>query len=181
MEQNQQLLEQIQQKFLLKQMPAKEYSPLVLAYIGDGIYDMIVRTIFVSYGNTQVDKLNKQASNVCRASSQAAIAFAIAPLLTEEETSAYRRGRNARSFTKAKNATMSDYRHATGLEALCGYLYLNGEMERFRPDRGRDRHHGPLQKPRHAQRGRDRRRRHQDRIRPAGVRQHGHVFGDDRL
>ena len=63
MEQNQQLLEQIQQKFLLKQMPAKEYSPLVLAYIGDGIYDMIVRTIFVSYGNTQVDKLNKQASN----------------------------------------------------------------------------------------------------------------------
>ena len=57
MEQNQQLLEQIQQKFLLKQMPAKEYSPLVLAYIGDGIYDMIVRTIFVSYGNTQVDKL----------------------------------------------------------------------------------------------------------------------------
>ena len=62
MEQNQQLLEQIQQKFLLKQMPAKEYSPLVLAYIGDGIYDMIVRTIFVSYGNTQVDKLNKQAS-----------------------------------------------------------------------------------------------------------------------
>ena len=121
MEQNQQLLEQIQQKFLLKQMPAKEYSPLVLAYIGDGIYDMIVRTIFVSYGNTQVDKLNKQA----------AIAFAIAPLLTEEETSAYRRGRNARSFTKAKNATMSDYRHATGLEALCGYLYLNGEMERL--------------------------------------------------
>ena len=118
MEQNQQLLEQIQQKFLLKQMPAKEYSPLVLAYIGDGIYDMIVRTIFVSYGNTQVDKLNKQASNVCRASSQAAIAFAIAPLLTEEETSAYRRGRNARSFTKAKNATMSDYRHATGLEAM---------------------------------------------------------------
>ena len=131
MEQNQQLLEQIQQKFLLKQMPAKEYSPLVLAYIGDGIYDMIVRTIFVSYGNTQVDKLNKQASNVCRASSQAAIAFAIAPLLTEEETSAYRRGRNARSFTKAKNATMSDYRHATGLEALCGYLYLYGEMERL--------------------------------------------------
>ena len=92
---------------------------------------MIVRTIFVSYGNTQVDKLNKQAINVCRASSQAAIAFAIAPLLTEEETSAYRRGRNARSFTKAKNATMSDYRHATGLEALCGYLYLNGEMERL--------------------------------------------------
>ena len=61
----------------------------------------------------------------------APIAFAIAPLLTEEETSAYRRGRNARSFTKAKNATMSDYRHATGLEALCGYLYLNGEMERL--------------------------------------------------
>ncbi len=131
MEQNQKLLDQICQKFSLKQMPAHEYSPLVLAYIGDGIYDMVVRTIFVSRGNTQVDKLNKQASGVCRASSQAAIAFAIAPLLTEAETSAYRRGRNARSFTKAKNATMSDYRHATGLEALCGYLYLNGETERL--------------------------------------------------
>ncbi len=131
MEQNQELLDQIRQKFVLKQMPAHEYSPLVLAYIGDGIYDMVVRTIFVSRGNTQVDKLNKQASGVCRASSQAAIAFAIAPLLTEEEASAYRRGRNARSFTKAKNATMSDYRHATGLEALCGYLYLNGETNRL--------------------------------------------------
>ena len=130
MEQNQQLLEQIQQKFLLKQMPAKEYSPLVLAYIGDGIYDMIVRTIFVSYGNTQVDKLNKQASNVCRASSQAAIAFAIAPLLTEEETSAYRRGRNAKSYTMAKNATMADYRKATGLEAVIGYLYLTDQFAR---------------------------------------------------
>ena len=130
MEQNQQLLEQIQQKFLLKQMPAKEYSPLVLAYIGDGIYDMIVRTIFVSYGNTQVDKLNKQASNVCRASSQAAIAFSIAPLLTEEETSAYRRGRNAKSYTMAKNATMADYRKATGLEAVIGYLYLTDQFAR---------------------------------------------------
>ncbi len=131
MEQNQELLDQIRQKFALKQMPAHEYSPLVLAYIGDGIYDMVVRTIFVSRGNTQVDKLNKQASGVCRASSQAAIAFAIAPLLTEAEASTYRRGRNARSFTKAKNATMSDYRHATGLEALCGYLYLNGETDRL--------------------------------------------------
>ena len=133
MEQNQQLLEQIQQEIFIfiKADACKGKFTLVLAYIGDGIYDMIVRTIFVSYGNTQVDKLNKQASNVCRASSQAAIAFSIAPLLTEEETSAYRRGRNARSFTKAKNATMSDYRHATGLEALCGYLYLNGEMERL--------------------------------------------------
>ena len=131
MEQNQQLLEQIQQKFLLKQMPAKEYSPLVLAYIGDGIYDMIVRTIFVSHGNTQVDKLNKQASSVCRASSQAAIAFAIAPLLTEEEQAVYKRGRNAKSFTMAKNATMSDYRKATGFEALMGYLYLQDEFERL--------------------------------------------------
>lgn len=131
MEQKEELLEQIQNTFSLKQMSANEYSPLVLAYIGDGIYDMIVRTIFVSRGNTQVDKLNKQASSICRASAQAAIAFAIAPLLTPEEASVYRRGRNTRSFTKAKNATMSDYRHATGLEALCGYLYLNGETKRL--------------------------------------------------
>lgn len=131
MEQKEELLEQIQNTFSLKKMSTIEYSPLVLAYIGDGIYDMVVRTIFVSRGNTQVDKLNKQASSICRASAQAAIAFAIAPLLTPEEASVYRRGRNTRSFTKAKNATMSDYRHATGLEALCGYLYINGETKRL--------------------------------------------------
>ena len=119
-------------EIFIKQMPAKEYSPLVLAYIGDGIYDMIVRTIFVSYGNTQVDKLNKLGKQCLPCLfTQAAIAFAIAPLLTEERHLLTTRRSCHKIFTKAKNATMSDYRHATGLEALCGYLYLNGEMERL--------------------------------------------------
>lgn len=131
MEQDKELLWQIRKTFSLNELPANEYSPLVLAYIGDGIFDLVIRTILVSQGNMQVDKLNRQASAICRASAQATMAFAIAPLLTEQETSVYRRGRNARSFTKAKNATMADYRHATGLEALCGYLYLNGETERL--------------------------------------------------
>ena len=131
MEQNQQLLYQISERFSLKEIGAQEYSPLVLAYVGDGIFEIIIRTIIVTQGNMQVDKLNKRASQICKASAQAAMAFAIAPLLTEEENAVYRRGRNAKSFTKAKNATMSDYRHATGLEALCGYLYLKGQTDRL--------------------------------------------------
>ena len=131
MEEKNELLTQIRQRFSLGGAPAQEYSPLVLAYIGDGIFDLVIRTILVSRGNMQVDKLNRKASQICRASAQAAMAFAIAPLLSPEEAAVYRRGRNARSFTKAKNASMSDYRHATGLEALCGFLYLNQNTGRL--------------------------------------------------
>lgn len=125
------MLGQIRQEFGLGQINSQEYSPLVLAYLGDCIYETVVRTVLVSRGNRPVDRLNRQASNVSRAAAQAALAKAIQERLTEEEKAIYRRGRNAKSFTKAKNATMTDYRHATGLEALCGYLYLQDKPARL--------------------------------------------------
>lgn len=124
-------LSQIQEIFSLNEENPAEYSPLVLAYIGDGVYDLIVRSLLISQGNMPVDKLNRKASLMCRASAQAALLQAIAELLTEEESAIARRGRNAKSYTKAKNATMSEYRHATGMEALCGYLYLKKQYERL--------------------------------------------------
>ncbi|MBQ8639737.1 MAG: ribonuclease III [Lachnospiraceae bacterium] len=123
--------EAVNRVFELKPEEAGMYSPLVLAYLGDAVYELMIRTILVSKGNIQVNKLNSQATKFVKASAQAAIAHAIAEELTQEEASIYRRGRNAKSYTVAKHATMSDYRHATGLEALCGFLYLKGESERL--------------------------------------------------
>jgi ribonuclease-3 family protein len=111
---------------------AGSYSPLTLAYIGDGIYEIIIRTIVVTKdGNEQVNKLHKKSSSLVKAQTQAEIIHSIMDELTEEEERIYKRGRNAKSFTSAKNATISDYRTATGFEALCGYLYMKGDTDRL--------------------------------------------------
>ncbi len=107
------------------------YSPLTLAYMGDAAYELVIRTMLVDRGNRQPSKLHRLSSGLVKAGTQAAMAEAIAPLLTEEEMQVYRRGRNAKSATIAKNATVSDYRRATGFEALMGYLYLRGEQRRM--------------------------------------------------
>ncbi|WP_099468577.1 Mini-ribonuclease 3 [Konateibacter massiliensis] len=117
--------------FDLPEVDMRTYSPLVLAYIGDGIYDVIIRTIVVAHGNSQPNKLHKKTSRLVKASAQSAMIEAIKEDLTEEEMKVYKRGRNAKSPTMAKNASMADYRRATGFEALMGYLYLQGEMERM--------------------------------------------------
>ena len=109
----------------------REYSPLVLAYMGDAIYELIIRTVLVKKGNMQVQKLHKKASALVKAEAQANLIERILPLLTEEEVKIYKRGRNAKSCTKAKNATMIDYRKATGMEALAGYLYLKKDTQRL--------------------------------------------------
>ena len=109
----------------------RTYSPLTLAYLGDAVYELVVRTALVEKANCPVNKLNRRASSLVKASAQSAMAGVIEPLLTEEEASIYRRGRNAHSPTMAKNATMADYRRATGVEALVGYLYLKGDMDRI--------------------------------------------------
>ena len=109
----------------------RTYSPLTLAYLGDAVYELVIRTALVEKANCPVNKLNRRASSLVKASAQSAMAGAIEPLLTEEEASIYRRGRNAHSPTMAKNATMADYRRATGVEALVGYLYLKGDMDRI--------------------------------------------------
>lgn len=107
------------------------YAPLTLAYIGDSVFDLLVKTYFVEQEDMQVQKYHKLASNVVKAHAQAEMIHALEPELTGKEMDVYKRGRNAKSYTKAKNATTIDYRTATGLEALVGYLYLKGEYGRL--------------------------------------------------
>ena len=121
----------LKEKFSLPQVDIQTYSPLTLAYIGDAAYELVVRTFLVDQGNSRPDKLHRKASSMVKASAQAAMAEALKDSFTEEELSVYRRGRNAKSPTMAKNASMSDYRKATGFEALMGYLYLKGEQKRL--------------------------------------------------
>ena len=109
----------------------RTYSPLTLAFIGDSIYDLIIRTMVVENGNAPVNKLHKRSSKLVQASAQAELFHAIQEHLTEEELNIYKRGRNAKSFTSAKNAGIVEYRTATGLEALMGFLYLTDQMERL--------------------------------------------------
>lgn len=125
------LHKQICESFSLKEQAAGQYSPLTLAYIGDAVYEVIVRTVLVERGNAPVNTLHKHASKLVKAQAQADAYHRIKEQLTEEEMSVFRRGRNAKSYTSAKNATIGDYRVATGFEALFGYWYLTGQTERM--------------------------------------------------
>ena len=107
------------------------YSPLALAYIGDAVYDLIMRSYVFGQGPAHTDRMHREASGMVRAHAQARVLKALKPHLTDEEKDIARRGRNAKSSTMAKNATPADYRRATGLEALCGYLYLTGRISRL--------------------------------------------------
>ena len=109
----------------------KLYSPLTLAYLGDAVYEMVIRTICVKRTNMQTQKLHRKVTGYVSAKAQAKMMDALAGELTEEEESIYRRGRNSKPYTKAKNASMEEYLKATGFEALVGYLYLQKEYERM--------------------------------------------------
>ena len=111
---------------------ANSYSPLALAYIGDGVYEIFIRTYVINRGNMPVNKMHKSSRELVRASSQAKIYFLIEEMLTEEEEAVLRRGRNAKSVSIPKNGNVNEYRHATGLEALIGYLYIEGKIERIK-------------------------------------------------
>ena len=124
-------LSYIKELFQLEDTDIRTYSPLTLAYIGDAIYELVIRTILVEKGNTQVNKLNQRANRLVKASALSEMIEKLKPHLTEEEMAVFKRGRNAKSYTMAKNATMSDYRRATGFEALMGYLYLTEQWERM--------------------------------------------------
>lgn len=124
-------LKELKELFDLKDQDIRSYSPLTLAYIGDGVYELIIRTILVKKGNCPVNRLHKKASSLVKAAAQSNIMEVIEEKLTPEELSVYRRGRNAHSPTMAKHATMADYRRATGFEALMGYLYLKEEYSRM--------------------------------------------------
>ncbi|MDY4692816.1 MAG: ribonuclease III domain-containing protein [Blautia sp.] len=121
----------LKEQFHLEDKDMRSYSPLTLAYIGDGVYELVIRTILVKKGNCSVNQLHKKASSLVKASAQSSMMEIIEPLLTEEEHSVYKRGRNAHSPTMAKHATMADYRRATGFEALMGYLYLKEDFDRI--------------------------------------------------
>ena len=121
----------LRERFGLPQTDLRQYSPLTLAFIGDDVYDLLVRTILVERGNAPVNRLNRHATKLVSAVAQSRMMETIEPLLTPEEESVYKRGRNAKSATASKNAPLADYRTATGLEALCGYLYLAGRYERL--------------------------------------------------
>ena len=120
----------IKEQFQIQDVDVRTYSPLALAYIGDGIFDLVIRTVIVGKGNTKASQLHYQTSHIVKAQSQALMIEALEGDLTEEEADIYRRGRNAKSPTMAKNASMADYRKATGFEALMGYLYLTDRFER---------------------------------------------------
>lgn len=133
MEESIDIFEIIGQQMDLGEVDADTYSPLTLAYIGDAIYEIVIRTMVVAKSNMQVNKLHKKSSSLVNAATQADIIKFLMDSneLTDREVAVYKRGRNAKSFTKAKNASVIDYRMATGFEALMGYLYLKGESVRM--------------------------------------------------
>ena len=117
----------MQEVFQMKEVDVNSYSPLTLAYIGDSIYDLIIKSLVINQGNRQVNKLHKETSMYVQASTQSLMMRAMQEELTEEEHAVYKRGRNAKSVSPAKNQSITDYRRATGFEALLGYLYLKKE------------------------------------------------------
>ena len=114
-----------------KEVKPNELSPLTLAFIGDTVFDLLVREELICDANRPANDLHHLAVERVRATAQAQGVEKIMPVLSEEETAVFKRGRNAKSNTVPKNANMTEYRRATGFEALIGFLYLSGETERL--------------------------------------------------
>lgn len=112
-------------------MEASQYSPLVLAYLGDSVYELLIRTRIVSEANMQVNKLNRRGSELAMAKTQAHLVKLIDAELTEEERRLVQRGKNAKVVNVPKSCTAHEYHVATGFECLLGFLYLDGRQERL--------------------------------------------------
>lgn len=125
------LYHNIKDAYGLKDVVPEEMAPLILAHIGDAVYEVVIRTMVLSKGNRPIEKVHRDATGLVNAGVQARVADTVQPVLTEDELNIYKRGRNAKSGSKAKNASIGDYRKATGLETLVGYLYLKGETDRI--------------------------------------------------
>ena len=130
-DESQDFVECMYKNLKMKNVDPLTYSSLALAYIGDDAYDLVIRTFVLNHGNMQVNKLNKRACSIVKAETQSKMVGIIEPFLTEEEIGVYKRGRNAKSVSTAKNASINDYRRATGFEALMGYLYLLKRFDRM--------------------------------------------------
>ncbi len=131
MEESIDFLAKVKECFNCKEQDVRAYSPLTLAYIGDAVYELVIRSVVVERANRSANDLHKLSVQYVKAQTQARMAEALSGILTEEELAVYKRGRNAKSMTTAKNATVGDYRKATGFEALMGFLYLSGQTERM--------------------------------------------------
>lgn len=124
------ILDYLLKPFNIERKEATEFSPLVLSYIGDAVYELIIRSILVSMGNRPVNRLNKDATSLVKASAQSEIIKLISDSLSDKEYTVFKRGRNSSPHTMAKNASMTDYKYATGFEALIGFLYLDNRCDR---------------------------------------------------
>lgn len=109
----------------------RSYSSLSLAFIGDCVYDLMIKSLIIRKGNRPVNAMQKETSRLVQASAQSSMMRVMQEHLTEEEHAVYRRGRNTKSVSPAKNQSITDYRRATGFEALMGYLYLTEQWERM--------------------------------------------------
>ena len=124
------LPDKIKEQFEIKDTDINTYNPLTLAFIGDSVYEIIVRTIVVNKGNKSVNALAKDKNKLVNAKTQSRIAEILREVFTEEEADIYRRGKNAKTANHSKSAAYSEYHRATGLEAVFGYLYLTGRLDR---------------------------------------------------
>lgn len=125
------MYDEILQAFDLSSQDIRTYSPLALAFMGDSVYEIIIRSYLLGQGSRSSAKLSSEKAQLVKAHSQRLVVDAIISQLSEEEADVLRRGRNANPKTHAKNASLEDYRIATGLETLCGYMYLKGDMDRL--------------------------------------------------
>ena len=115
----------------LSKTDAKQYSPLTLAFLGDAVYSLLVREMLLKVANRPTNALHKESIKLVNANCQAEMIKKVLPILTEDEEAIFKRGRNAHSGHVPKNQSDADYRYATGLETLYGYLYLIGDFERI--------------------------------------------------
>lgn len=118
-------------EFPIKKGDVNLFSPLVLAYAGDAVYELYIRTLLLSHGNAPVHKLHKRSIAFVKAKAQSDTVHRLMPVLSAEEQDIVRRGRNAKSGTIPKNADVTEYKYATGFEALLGYLYVKGDYARL--------------------------------------------------
>ena len=116
---------------IMDSQKAKNLNPIVLAFVGDAVYSLFIREMLTFSSDSKSGALNKMATQRVCATSQAVFMREVEQLLTEEEMTVYKRARNAKKSTRAKNASIQDYNTATGFEAVLGYLYLIGQNDRL--------------------------------------------------
>lgn len=116
---------------IMDEKKANNLNPIVLAFVGDAVYSLFIREMLTFSSDSKTGALNKKATSMVCATAQASFMKEIEHLLTEEEMTVYKRARNAKKTTKAKNASIQEYNAATGFEAVLGYLYLIGQYDRI--------------------------------------------------